>query len=654
MTDEYTKRSEALRDTVRRRGHELLERDKSGKGWICPICGSGGGRHGTGMTSRDGVHFTCWACDSKPEDIIGIVQKRDGVDYVTALRLCCEWLGLMQEFESLYGKKGGSMMGNSLYKAREEGKAAATKPPADYTAYYEKCAANIENTDYWRKRGLSLETVKRFRLGFDGEWRHPKAVAEGKKPPATPRMIIPTSKHSYIARDTREVVPAGQESYKKQKCGESHLFNADAVKEDAPVFVVEGEFDALSVIEAGGSAMALGGIGNVKKFLAFLDRNKPKRPLIISLDKDEAGKRAELALCEGLGKLGIAFYRADLGGTAKDANERLIADREGLEAAVADAIAAAKTEQEAYSDTTNAGFLQAFLDGVADSVSTPCYSTGFKKLDDALDGGLYEGLTIIGAITSLGKTAFALQIADSIAAAGGSVLVFSLEMGRNELMARTISRETWKLGVERGDVRRLAKTARGVLDGRRYANYAEDEEQAIYDAVGRYGDYAGNVRVIEGLGNVGAAEIREEVQRHIRLTGQRPFVLIDYLQLVCPADVRMTDKQSVDHNVMEFKRLSRDTKTCVFVVSSLNRQSYNDEVNLQSFKESGGIEYSADLVLALQLSGAGQKDFDATAEKAKNPRKIELRVLKNRNAAVGSKVHYDYYPAYNTFVEADY
>jgi replicative DNA helicase len=72
---------------------------------------------------------------------------------------------------------------------------------------------------------------------------------------------------------------------------------------------------------------------------------------------------------------------------------------------------------------------------------------------------------------------------------------------------------------------------------------------------------------------------------------------------------------------------------------------------MQSFKESGAIEYSSDVLIGLQLEGAGNDSFDATAAKRKNPRDIELVVLKNRNGRVGDKIKYQYYPMFNFFHE---
>ena len=103
--------------------------------------------------------------------------------------------------------------------------------------------------------------------------------------------------------------------------------------------------------------------------------------------------------------------------------------------------------------------------------------------------------------------------------------------------------------------------------------------------------------------------------------------------------------------MLELKRISRDYKTPVIAVSSFNRDNYSSAVTMEAFKESGAIEYSSDVLIGLQLAGAGKKDFDATAEKQKNPRTVELVILKNRNGKTGSKINFVYYPLFNYFKE---
>ena len=72
---------------------------------------------------------------------------------------------------------------------------------------------------------------------------------------------------------------------------------------------------------------------------------------------------------------------------------------------------------------------------------------------------------------------------------------------------------------------------------------------------------------------------------------------------------------------------------------------------MESFKESGAIEYSSDVLIGLQIEGAGGKDFDVNEAKNKDPRKIELVILKNRSAATGGKIAFEYYPMFNYFRE---
>ena len=72
--------------------------------------------------------------------------------------------------------------------------------------------------------------------------------------------------------------------------------------------------------------------------------------------------------------------------------------------------------------------MDAFRAYIEKQATRPALKTGFSKLDEALDGGLYDGLYVIGAVSSLGKTAFCMQMADQLAMQGRDVLIFSLEM----------------------------------------------------------------------------------------------------------------------------------------------------------------------------------------------------------------------------------
>ena len=121
-------------------------------------------------------------------------------------------------------------------------------------------------------------------------------------------------------------------------------------------------------------------------------------------------------------------------GSAKDPNDALQADAGAFAAAIRRAAdiargtaqAEADAARVAYQQQNAAGFMDAFGKTVKESGNTPPIPTGFPGLDKNLGGGLFEGLYVIGAISSLGKTSWTLQICDQVAEVGTDGLIFSL------------------------------------------------------------------------------------------------------------------------------------------------------------------------------------------------------------------------------------
>lgn len=639
---------EQLKGQLRAYVESITSKSKGANMYVCPLCRSGTGSHSTGAFSiKDGTSWKCFSCN-KGGDIFDLIGEYEGItDHSEQLKRAGELFGVTIDSYRATAQEDFREYQN---QPKNEQYTHNNMHTTDYTQFFLQANRDIGKTSY--HRGLSIETLNRFKIGYVESWRHPKAP----NAPASPRLIIPTSKESYLARDTRDQIPEEQKPYTKSKVGSIHLFNAKALQTATkPIFIVEGELDALSIIEVGGEAVALGTTTKVKSLLELLKTKKPEQPLIIALDNDEAGEKAYRELSEGLKGLSIPFYRLNPAGEYKDANEALQGNREALRQAVEEAEhiqdEAEQAQREAYLNTSTAHYLQSFIDGIADSVNTPYIPTGFKTLDAVLDGGLYEGLYIVGAISSLGKTTLITQIADQIAQAGQDVLIFSLEMARAEIMAKSISRHTLQQVLSNGGDIRNAKTTRGITTGKRYEGYNKTERELINGAIVAYSQYAGHIYISEGIGDIGAEQIRETVKQHTLFTGNTPVVIIDYLQILAPYSERATDKQNTDKAVMELKRISRDFKTPVIGISSFNRANYSVAVTMEAFKESGAIEYSSDVLIGLQLKGAGKKDFDANEAKKKSPREIELVILKNRNGSTGDKLGYRYYPLFNYFEE---
>lgn len=680
---------EDLKAEILPRWEEILQRittpaKKRGE-YVCPFCGHGA--HGDGLKKNPRstkYGLKCFGACNFSGDILELLQKREGLDFPEALERASYLLGISIEDYKQPPKEVGQKQPKN---ERREATAmdiqrdtytythTAKTEEGDYTDYYRSCTARLGETDYLASRGISTETASKYWVGYD-----PQSKPYGsEKATSWKGLIIPTGRSSYIIRNTDPTAP---KKSRYGKVGEARLFNSKALKvATAPIVITEGEIDALSILDVGGEAIGLGSTSNVGKLLEALKTTKPAQPLVIALDNDEEGRQASEELSSRLSELKLPFYMINLYGEAKDANEALQRDRETLTALVlhlADRIREEEKRklEEARKDylrkETAYGHLKGFLDGIEESVNTPATPTGFDLLDrDVLDGGLYEGLYCVGAITSLGKTTLALQIADQIASrTDRRVLIFSLEMSEAELISKSISRLTLSEALRAGKDTKLAKTARGITDGERYKHYSEEEHSLIVKALEAYRDkYSTKISIYEGIGDIGVTQIRAEVERVTRLFGKAPIVLVDYLQILAPYSeeyIKASDKQNTDKNVVELKRISRDFKTTIIGISSFNRDNYTAPVNLSSFKESGAIEYSSDVLIGLQLLGMDYEEGETDKQRDKRIRDlrreqeakgragqaqtIQLKVLKNRYGCKGDVV-LSFYPMFNYFEE---
>ena len=674
---------EAAKQEVRNSWKRLYPADRKGKGIVCPLCGSGSGTHGTGITEnpKKPGQLKCWSCNFQG-DIIDLIQQDTGADYNTALKNAAAELGIeidpyRQSAAADFADDGDDRPAQDARKApqgdfrKSDDKKAGQqdKTPGngaedataanvtDYTEYYKECNARLSDPaalSYLQARGISELVADAYYLGYDPEWISPTVrksqAAKGSDwtPAPTARIIMPISKNHYIAR---AISPDVQKEFAKMNetgGGKTAIFNRRALYGDREaVFLVEGVFDALSIIEAGAAAVALNSTSNADKLIKQLEQEPTRATIILCLDNDEPGKKAAAVIKDGLTRLNISYVTADITGRYKDPNDALKGDRAAFEAAIqtAEAQTAAKPDNVSnYIDNLMQGEI-ARLKAAADR------KTGFETLDRK-SGGLYPGLYVIAATSSLGKTTFSLQIADNLAAAGHDVLFFSMEQSRLELVSKSLARITAQQDKE---------TAVSSLTIRK--GYAPE---ALRAAAAQYKEtIADRLSIIEGNFNCNISFIGDYIRRYIRRNQCSPIVFIDYLQILQPAEEnrRMTVKETVDNTVTELKRISREHDLTVFIISSVNRANYLTPIDFESLKESGGIEYTADVIWGLQLQCLNDPLFDdpqkkikekrqkIRQEKARDPRQIELLCLKNRYGIANFSCGFDYYPAHDLFVQ---
>jgi replicative DNA helicase len=241
--------------------------------------------------------------------------------------------------------------------------------------------------------------------------------------------------------------------------------------------------------------------------------------------------------------------------------------------------------------------------------------TGFYDLD-RITAGLQPGdLIVLAARPSMGKTAFALNIAENVAVNEGiPVVVFSMEMGASQLALRMVG------SLGRIDQQHLRT---GAL--------RDDEWGRLSEAV----DKLGKAPVfIDESPALNSSELRARARRQARQCGRLGLIVVDYLQLMSGSssseENRATELGEISRGL---KALAKELRCPVIALSQLNRsvESRNDKRPMMSdLRESGAIEQDADVIMFIYRDDYYNKDA------SKEPGVAEIIIGKQRNGPVGT------------------
>lgn len=297
---------------------------------------------------------------------------------------------------------------------------------------------------------------------------------------------------------------------------------------------------------------------------------------------------------------------------------------------------------------------------------------GFANMDSIQP--FFPGLYVIGAPPSAGKTTFSWQLANQQAYLGEYVLYFSLEQTKYELVAKSLSRRfymAYRADASHNNGRSSLPLYTSI--DIRYGN--ADRTQSNNMAAAQAMDTQDRLFVFDGGFSYTVEDICFCIECFIQQMGRIPFVVIDYLQIIAAKSGLGTldTKDNIDQIVKRLKQIQLKYNMTILVISSLNRQNYTMPIELDSFKESGSIEYTFDVVWGLELSLLSDPDFTdiydnngkklgkrsetekrikLSQAKQATPRTLEMRYVKNRFGAAGQSVFFYYYPAYETFLPA--
>lgn len=470
---------------------------------------------------------------------------------------------------------------------------------------------------YLSSRGISVEVAQAMGVLERVDFKHPK-YDKGRA--TYPTLCFPLLDHNktlkgFIARFSTDKKPTDKskkEAKVKKVEGQGGFFGTPLLVDSDVVFVTEGEMDTLAYGELGFNACSMGDIGKVDSFVTLLKTLKGERfdvpRLVLSIDKDERGQEAQAKLQEALEDLGVLYVVSTLPQGCKDANEALMNDKKGFQVmAQNDKEKALEMVDELAKDVRIESTLDTINKSLFNSKPIKPLSTGFSNLDEMLRGGFREGLTILMGESGTGKTTLALQIADNVASNDNDVLIFSLEMPKKDLICKSLSRVSYERAFEKYG---FGKT-KERKDDSLFATYFSEEyvrgqesdykdilaKEAIEKYISTYGD---RVKICSGLGDVTVDDIKDKLKEYkVKFKHYPSLVVIDYVQIIQGLQGQ-TDKQAVDYSVKTLLKLGKALHIPILCISSVNRSSYSSGLTLASSKESGSIEFSAEVVLALE------------------------------------------------------
>lgn len=265
--------------------------------------------------------------------------------------------------------------------------------------------------------------------------------------------------------------------------------------------------------------------------------------------------------------------------------------------------------------------------------------TGFKQLDALLNGGFESGYITIGALASVGKTTFALQIADNIALHHNDVLFVAMEQNAQTLIRKSISRLTnngFDVSLNYADVEQIQDAPNDKIESFKKAMaYYQNNIAPYMHFVGIGTSYQINDAndIIQAI---------EQIKMH---TGKKPFVVVDYLQLLLkPQDTPNDAKSIIDANIGILSKYANNNQICIVGISAMNRKANEqDNATLGVYNGTSLIEYSSQYAINL---------IQDQENKANPIRNIDVFIAKNKNGVNNIHLPFTFYAEYNKFVES--
>lgn len=466
--------------------------------------------------------FKCFGCDVGGS-AIDFVMKYKGIDKFDAVRL------INTDFN----------LGIS-FKENKPTKHLSIKD------YISKCEKDVDKTDYFIKRGLASDTIKKHRLGYDVD----------KK-----QVIIPYSSklQYYQARsiiDKKFFKPQTEIAGTEPIYNENVLYNCNS---ENPIFIVESPICAMSIEQYHSPAIATCGGNGIAKLSGIFKNNKIKKSisLILSFDNDEAGAKFTKELSDYLKKEKVKFITYNVAGKYKDPNDCLQHNNTELVKNIIKAKEMFYKRQTLYKDLKPAKEIM---------------NMKFANASWYVNKLFTNGVNLLCGASKSGKSWFVQQLCLSIAG------------GENFLDANSTKTECWYMAME--DDEELSQVRlKKMLQG-------DDVPDGFYISYEIYPMDKTNDK----------PTLIEYMEANLRRNPKIKVVVIDTFQKIRSSAVYGEGMFAHDYrDISTFKQLAEKFKICIIIVHHLNKMKDKDadEDPFSKINGTNGLMASADCIFLL-------------------------------------------------------
>jgi len=554
-------------------GSEIILRD-------CPYCGDS--KHHFYIKADDSGKYYCHKCNARGNIIT-----------------------LQKHFNDFKGQPF-NMTTSSIQQAFSDRKTFRKPDEKRYFAAHEQLLVNDDALKYvTEERGISLDTVKRFKLGLEKD-------ADGVN-----WLTIPHYKNGELVNVHSRSLPPAEKAFKREASCKSILFNSDSIEGSEEIIITEGQIDALTLIDRGienvvGVTTGAGGINP-----EWIEQLENVKKIYLAYDSDEKGQKGVREFARRLGYDRCFNIKLPDGQDVNDFfQEQDIFNFQIL------VNAARQFDVSGIINLEDA--LEQFKKEL-NTDETKGIQTGFKCVDKLIKTGLNPGdLAVLSALPKIGKSSFALQIVMNLSLNLIPSLFFCLEMRPKRVTNKIIQCHTCRaeenIRLSEIDETRTAFAGKPLYIG---YFYQKPEIQKIIDtiklAIKRYG---------------------------------LKLVVFDHLHFLCRSVTNQV--QEIGLAVQAFKFLAEEMEVPIILIAQPRKIQNDTIMTAMDLKDSSAIYSDCDHLIILHRKRRASNDISEnmqTQNQAFDPVTL-VRVEASRYNAGGEALLY-FHGEYSRFDEMD-